>query len=133
MEFYEWKKGQRVQFTSNFNSTEFDCVGSAKGEWQKIAKPLVEKLQKIRSSVGYPLIITSGFRTAEHQQRLKESGYPTAKGISSHELGIAVDIFYNGDDKLLKLFKKEFPCVGVAKNFLHGDLRSDKKRFWSYI
>lgn len=79
-----------------------------------------------------PIVITSGFRCKAHQEDLRQSGLETAVGTSSHERGIAADVTCLHLDTLLQLADPLFPAMGVAKSFVHVDLRKDKRRRWKY-
>jgi uncharacterized protein YcbK (DUF882 family) len=124
--------GEDVQLSKNFNSKEFESPD--KEGIQVISAVLVRRLEILRKAIGRPIVITSGFRSRAYQEDLKARGYQTAKGISSHERGIAVDIKkdYEHDPLLECECLNLFPAVGVAKGFIHVDLRDDKQRFWRY-
>jgi len=58
-------------------------------------------MDRVTSSVGYPLRVSSGFRSREKQAELYErwkaglSGLPAAPpGTSKHEIGLAVDVVW---------------------------------------
>jgi uncharacterized protein YcbK (DUF882 family) len=87
----------------------------------------------MRKAVG-PLRITSAFRCKEHQASLRKSGILTAVGTSTHELGDAADILAIGKpiDVVLAEAPKHFKAIGIAKTFIHVDLRDDKERRWPY-
>jgi len=131
-DYFYWRKGNFNKLSKNFTSSEFECKGDDTGNVQKIAKSLVTKLQSLRDELGYSIKITSGYRSPEYQQKLKEDGLQTAKTTSQHELGNAVDMTCKNIKELTELSKKHFKAIGIAKNFIHVDLRSDKERTWSY-
>jgi uncharacterized protein YcbK (DUF882 family) len=116
-----------------FNLREFECKCGLCAR-QTISTELVKKLHKIRTELGLPITVTSGYRCAAYQARLRGSlpvGH-TAKGRSSHEAGNAADLACRDMDKLLKLCESEFKAIGVASTFVHVDTRSDKLRRWKY-
>lgn len=123
-----------AQLSPHFNSREFVCnCGCIES---KISKDLVAKLERVRFKYGHGLIITSAYRCPDYQARLKRMGYETAVGVSTHELGQAVDLrpaAYGDFAALLPILEEEFQAIGVAKTFYHVDLRADKKRRWSYV
>jgi len=60
-------------------------------EQEKNLKILLDKLNKVRKAWGKPMIITSGLRSNEDQQKLIASGRSNAIK-SNHLLGLAADI-----------------------------------------
>lgn len=99
---------------------------------------LIAKLELLRASVGFPLIITSGYRTKEWNEKIGG-----AKN-SYHVKGMAVDIHVVGDkayDLIDKAIQLGFNGIGVSQKlhsdyntrFIHLDIRPKEKRFlWSY-
>lgn len=124
-----WNRGVIKPLSQNFSTKEFTCPCGICRD-QRVSKALIDKLQRIRDVVG-PITVTSGFRCALYQEALKKRGYKTAKK-SMHLEGQAADIVAADMDKLLEECEKEFQAIGIAKNFLHVDLRTDKKRRWAY-
>ena len=45
-EFYIWSSGDKIQFTKNFSSKEFECPGSKE---HKISKELIQLFQTFHS------------------------------------------------------------------------------------
>lgn len=134
--YFKWEKGEHHQFGEYFNCSEFEDRYSPKNSPHKLNEILLLKLIEIRKLFGKPIIITSGFRTQTTQDFLRKSGYETSIGISTHELGDAVDIAVKGNkddfNYLYELCKKQFKSVGLASNFIHVDMREDKIRHWFY-
>ena len=133
-DFIVWKNGTDEQIAPNFHIREFECPMS---RLSLISLVLVDRLQLMRDVLGFPLKITSAYRSAKKQDSLRAQGYKTAKDISQHEVGRAVDISLEGlSDKqkeaLKDLATKYFMSVGIAKTFIHVDLRDDKIRTWGY-
>ena len=52
---------------------------------------LVELDQCARELCGFPLPTSAGFRTVRHEDQLAARGYKTAKFVSPHSLGCALD------------------------------------------
>lgn len=135
--YFIWNKGDDIQLSKNFNSKEFDCQCTRPAcVEQRISIDLVEKIELIRKEINQPLTITSGFRCFNHQQDLKDKG--TVSTViaqkSTHVLGDAVDIKIpknNTIDTFLERCEKHFESIGIAKTFLHLDLRKGKRR-WNY-
>jgi uncharacterized protein YcbK (DUF882 family) len=90
-------------------------------------------LQVLRDAVGSPIKVTSGYRCAVYQRMLKERGYETAAGPSTHEEGRAADIVVTGDKARFKWFLEMlFKAIGDGGDWVHVDLRREKVRRWGY-
>lgn len=100
----------------------------------KLALPLVHLYVALRDKLGVPIRINSGFRTAVHQQWLRENGYKTSAGLSPHETGTALDLQTNSPsdmgamrsmlDWLPRAIGLPDPRIGYetyGKTFLHVD------------
>jgi uncharacterized protein YcbK (DUF882 family) len=133
-----WKKGEDISLTSSFKSSEFTCqCNHPECVTQSISLELLTRLQRVRNNLGKPITITSGYRCTAHQNELRGSGmFETAKGTSSHELGLAADIHADDMNTLEVLCNAQFDNIGTAKTFIHVDTREPKadgsKRLWSY-
>lgn len=75
------------QLTKNFKLREFQSPDT--GE-VKLDAGLVAKLQQLRDQVGKRVIVTSGYRTPEHNAAV--GGHPN----SYHKQGLAADIVVSG-------------------------------------
>jgi uncharacterized protein YcbK (DUF882 family) len=135
--YFIWNKNEDIKISKNFNTKEFQCQCSRPAcVEQRISLDLIEKLEQIRSQVGQPLIVTSGYRCFNHQQDLKDKG-TVATVIaqkSTHVLGDAADIKIpknNTIEQFLEKCEPHFESIGVANTFLHLDLRKGKRR-WNY-
>lgn len=134
-----WKRGRGHQLTANFHCREFECHCGMCAD-QRVDFALVSKLQAVRDELKLPLKVSSGFRCARKQQQLRDQGYETASGVSTHEMGQAADIaFTDAKDataanmsRLFTICEKHFLAIGTAKHFLHVDLRVGKQRRWVY-
>lgn len=132
--FYMFDKNEKVALSAHFSTHEFacHCTLSSCAE-QRIDENLVSKLELVRQKLGSGIRITSGYRCHERQEELRKMGKETANGISMHELGKAADVQAKDMAKLTQLCDAEFSAMGVAKSFLHVDMRNDKKRRWGYV
>ena len=113
------------QIATHFNLQEF--VSPDTGE-VKIDSRLVAILQLIRYRMGCKVIVTSGYRTPEHNHKVGGALE------SLHLEGLAIDVTPE-DKNLVKLFKvaaefEEIRGLGIYKNHVHIDLRQGKKVFW---
>jgi len=140
-DLYRWNKGKEYKLSDNFSTYEFECSCDRKDcREQFLRKGLVDKLQLMRDQTNEPIRVNSGYRCKEYQEKLRKKGLPTAKKVSQHELGGAVDITSartggNPGPRFAKftiIAEGLFDAIGYAKGWLHVDMRSDKKRTWTY-
>lgn len=113
-----------IQISKNFKLKEFQCKDGSK--LVKIDSQLLNKLQQLRDIIGKPIIINSGFRTPEHNKRVRGAEN------SFHLQGKAADIQVNGitPKQLAKYAEKVgFNGIGVYKTFIHVDVRDYKARW----
>ena len=119
-----------------FKLSEFDSPDRP-GSGELMEPEVVQALDIARDIYGYPMKITSGFRTIEYNRSLIERGYP-ASPKSSHLLGWAVDIAVpNSERRFLMieaLLDAGFNRIGVGKSFIHVDLDPNKpsNKIWVY-
>jgi zinc D-Ala-D-Ala carboxypeptidase len=119
----------------NFKLEEFSCKHCGKNE---INHKLIDKLQLLRDDLGFPLVISSGYRCSEHPIEAKKSKPGT------HAEGIAVDIAVSHEKALEVLYKgiaHGFKGIGVNQKgngrFIHldiGEMEDGRPRphLWSY-
>lgn len=133
--YYIWKKGEGLVLSRYFHTKEFTCrCNFPDCSKQKISKSLITKLDAVRIDLGQPLVITSGFRCVKYQAFLRAAGVNSVVAKkSTHELGDAADIVpLDGKiEGFESICAKQFDSIGLAKNFLHVDLRIGKRR-WNY-
>jgi len=116
-----------------FNEEEFACQYTGKNE---ISSELIDKLDELREACGFPFVITSGYRDKTHPVEAKKA----KPGTGTHAQGIAADIKVNNGLQRFKIVEKAialgFTGVGVARSFVHVDIRSpdDTTPFvmWTY-
>ena len=101
----------------------------------------LDKLEQLRAAVDRPLIITSGYRTPEHN-RLE----PDHTSDGSHTLALAADIKVYGAHALelvAAALELGFTGIGISQNgdqaarFIHVDTAPDRDQaprpwIWSY-
>ena len=63
-----------------FKREEFDSPDKP-GSGEMMDDDFLERLDIARDIYGYPMIVTSGFRTVEHQRNLAQRGYKTSKNM----------------------------------------------------
>ncbi len=110
-----------IQVAQNFRLKEFECKDGS--QQVMLHSELLQRLQDLRSSLGRPVIVTSGYRTQEHNNRVG--------GVagSLHLKGMAADIVVRGlrPDELAQAARKAgFRGIGIYNNFLHVDIRLQK-------
>ncbi len=125
-----------IKLSPDFRFLEFDCpCKDIQCRETKVSQDLIDKLQKLRDFTKFPLTITSGHRCAFHQKELRDKGYETAAGPSSHESGLAADIVCGAfDGRLLAELAERsgFENIGVGKRMIHVDVRPNGPRRWVY-
>lgn len=108
---------------------------------EKMNTKFVERLDAMRARLGFPFVVTSGYRCAAHNQRVSTTG---ANG--PHTTGRAVDIKVMGSRAFeIIRWAPTFSMIGIGvsqsgdhgRRFIHLDnLESDNKRqrpwVWSY-
>jgi uncharacterized protein YcbK (DUF882 family) len=120
---------------TNFTLEEFACKHCGENN---IEPELIDKLQLLRTELGFPFRITSGYRCAEHPIEKNK----TAPG--THALGLAADIALSGQQALQVISKAtDYGFTGIGINqkgngrFIHLDISKDSQgrprpHVWSY-
>ena len=114
-----------------FNYHEFDSP-DVQGSGQLMSKKILEMLDLARDKFDKPIHITSGFRT--------EAWNTEVGGVSgsSHIKGLAADLACDKSsdrfDLVNCLLDVGFNRIGIAKNFIHVDIDTDKTQnvIWTY-
>lgn len=111
-----------------FKIEDFDCQETGNNE---MVEEFIHRLDELREACGFPFIVTSGYRDPE--------GHPIEKRKSkpgTHAQGIAADIRVSGGAQRRKVVEKAielgFNGIGVAKTFVHVDIRQTAPVMWSY-
>lgn len=118
-----------------FKMREFNCPMAKR---QEMDLRFVKKLDEARSIAGIPFKVTSGWRSPEYQEDLRKRGYPTSRGKSPHEKGVACDIYVKNDKARAKILDSlqevGLNRFGIASNFIHVDADFDRNanRIWHY-
>lgn len=111
-----------------FKLSEFDSPDQP-GSGELMEPAVVQALDIARDIYGFPMKVTSGFRTIEYNRQLMEQGY-NASPKSSHLLGWAVDIAVPNSERrflmLEALLDAGFHRIGVGDTFIHADLDPNK-------
>jgi uncharacterized protein YcbK (DUF882 family) len=136
--YYVWPKGEKHRLGKWFYTYECDCrCKHSTCKTQKVAVALIEKLDASRDELGLPIWLTSVFRCRRHQNKLASGGTVETVALgkpSTHEKGDAADLKSTdeGLKRLPAILANHFDAVGVGKSFHHADLRTGKKRRWTY-
>ncbi len=112
-----------------FKLEDFNCQQTGENE---MSIEFIHKLDKLREACGFPFNITSGYRSPNH---VLEKSKPNGGG--THTKGIAADIYVSGGRQRMQIVARAielgFVGVGVAKTFVHVDVRDDfKPVLWCY-
>ena len=110
-----------------FSRDEFKCSETGNNE---IQDEFVHALDKLREECGFPFAITSGYRDPSHSVEAKK------EKAGQHTLGIAADIAVSGGSQRFIIVSKAmelgFSGIGVAKTFVHVDIRTTAPMLWCY-
>ncbi len=110
-----------------FSRDEFKCSETGNNE---IQDEFIHALDKLRESCGFPFAITSGYRAPSHSVEAKK------EKAGQHTLGIAADIAVSGGAQRFMIVSKAlelgFSGIGVAKTFVHVDIRTTDPMLWCY-
>ena len=110
-----------------FKLSDFDCQETGNNE---MSEEFLEKLDELRHKCGFPFIITSGYRDPTHSIEARKAKAGT------HARGIASDIRINNGNEAYDIIKNAqsmgFNGIGVAKSFIHVDIRKGMPVIWSY-
>jgi len=115
-----------------FTYSEFDSPDQPGSGEQYMSKEFIRKLDKIRNEVGFPMKITSGYRSITHNAKV--GGVPN----SAHTKGLAADISTpnkKGQNAIIKAaLKQGITRFGIAQNFVHLDIDPEKRQqiTWGY-
>lgn len=113
-----------VKVSKDFKLREFSSKDGSKEI--KLDYRLVKKLQELRDWIGQPILITSGYRSPNHNTKVGGAK------ASQHLLGTAADIQIKGiDPKTVAKYAQElgFTGIGIYPNFTHVDVR-EKESKW---
>lgn len=114
-----------------FNLEEFDCPTIEGSGAEFMDMDFVKTLNSIRHASGVPMVITSGYRDAEHNESV--GGTPN----SSHLKGVAADVACDNSADRIKIvaaaIAHKVRRIGIAEGFIHLDVDSDKQpALWLY-
>lgn len=122
----------RESLSTHFHRDEFACRGTACcGGSAPIADEIIPRLEMLRTAIGAPLIINSGFRCRRYNATV-----PGSSTTSKHCLGLAVDAFCPrgiapAEMALVAQSLHAFPGIiwYPDRGFVHLDLRKKAPMF----
>lgn len=129
-----WNRSDLTAWTSaHFKAKEFECSCGICSR-QVADDRLIKLLEDLRVLLNMPIRINSGFRCANKQQQLRNAGYETAVGTSTHEMGQAADLSCDDMAALRVACETIFGkfSIGTAHSFIHVDIRAGGPRRWGY-
>ena len=110
-----------------FSRNEFKCSETGNNQ---IQDEFIHALDRLRESCGFPFAITSGYRDPSHSVEAKK------EKAGQHTLGIAADIAVAGGAQRFMIVSKAlelgFSGIGVARTFVHVDIRTSQPVLWCY-
>lgn len=115
-----------------FSWSEFDSPDEPGSGERHMNADFIRKLDQIRAQVGFPLVITSGYRTAAHNAKV--GGVPG----SAHTKGLAADIRALTDAQKTAIAKAAIALgitrIGWGRTFIHLDMDGSKPQrvVWNY-
>ena len=114
-------------FSPEADPALFTCSETGK---TGIQPEFVLALDKLRGICGFPFYINSGYRSTQHSlEALKDKP-------GTHTRGIAADIQVTGSHNrfilIQEAMKMGFRGVGVAKGYIHLDMRDSVQVMWVY-
>jgi uncharacterized protein YcbK (DUF882 family) len=123
-----------MKITNNFNLEEFDSKCGREMPSQVVTNiiELAKNLQVLRDEVKKSIQITSGYRSPEHNAKVKGTK------LSQHITGMAADIKVAGMtpkqvaeviERLIAEKKMKEGGIGIYKTWLHYDHRNTKARW----
>ena len=110
-----------------FTEQEFVCQETGENE---IVPEFIHRLDELRELCGFPFTITSGYRSPQHSIEAAKA----APG--KHSEGIAADVRVVDGVQRRTIIEKAltlgFGGIGVAKSFVHVDIRVSTPVVWTY-
>lgn len=120
---------EKIKLYKYFDESEFACKETGRNE---IKPELIHMLDELRERCGFPFVITSGYRDPTHSAERNKS-FPR---LGTHVQGIAADIAVSDGTQRYKIVQEAhnmgFGGIGVAKSFVHVDMRTGTPVMWTY-
>ena len=113
------------QLTEHFHAQEF--ADTATGE-ARVDPEMVHRLEQMRQEIDRPIHITSGYRSPERQEQLRQQGVAVADD-SRHMYGDAADIQVPGmsPEEVAEVARRYFDGIGIYSNHVHVDTYRERE------
>jgi zinc D-Ala-D-Ala carboxypeptidase len=127
---YLWQ--QKQDGFRHFTLDEFDSPDAPGSGAQHMSKSFIHQLDDVRDDVGFPLFVTSGYRTVDYNTKV--GGIPG----SAHTRGLAVDITAPTEGMKRSIataaISEGITRIGWGRTFIHLDVDQTKpqKITWGY-
>lgn len=115
-----------------FTYSEFDQPGLPGSGARYMSTDFIHMLDAVRRAVGFPLVVTSGYRSPEYNEEVG------GVANSSHIKGLAVDLAAPTDDMKYEIaqaaISQGINRIGWGRTFIHLDIDKDKTPnvVWNY-
>lgn len=115
-----------------FTWSEFDSPDQPGSGQAKMSEDFIRRLDRVRAAVGFPMLITSGYRTEAHNAKV--GGVPG----SAHTKGLAADIRAITDGQKRAIARaaiaQGIKRIGWGATFIHLDIDGTKPQgvVWDY-
>lgn len=123
-----------MRLTQNFSKMEFesrDGVSMPDNVLENV-KELAENLQKVRSLLGQPIHINSGYRSPAHNASI--GGVRNSQHLQGKAADITMKNFTAKDlaviiERLINTGELKEGGVGLYNGFVHYDIRGERRRW----
>ena len=115
----------------NFKSSEFDSP-DVEGSGVMMDDNFLEMLDQARTAANIPFIITSGYRTEDHNKLI--GGVDGSAHTKGHAVDIACRDSVSRHTIITNLLAAGFNRIGIASTFIHVDNDPNKSPnvIWTY-
>ncbi len=125
----------RKQLTKNFHIDEFKCHDGTvvPKEFFENVLELAENLQVLRTKLGKPIHVVSGYRTPDYNKKIggaKKSQHMSAKAADIKVKGIGPKRLSERVKALIAEGSMKKGGVGIYPTFTHYDVRGTNARWW---
>lgn len=121
MSLSDWKE------INHFTKDEFKCHC---GCGVKMNRDFVFRVDSLRARLGFPLVVTSGYRCEEWNKKV--GGSPNSKHIQGLAADLKIVSSNHRYEVLKEVFSMHFAGIGIADNFVHIDDRDSNLVSWTY-
>lgn len=129
---YQYTMERKASPFKYFAWSEFDSPDLPGSGQQHMNADFIHKLDAIRAAVGFPLVVTSGFRSAAHNAQVG------GVANSSHTRGLAVDLAAPTESAKQAIARaaiaQGITRIGWGRTFIHLDVDPTKPQrvTWGY-